>query len=85
VIFFSVFCAYNLKDIKFDYDFEAFFPNEDKELELYNNYRQTFGYDNEFVLIALENKKGIFQKDFLEKVNKLAEEVAGFLKFVKLI
>lgn len=76
MIFFSVFCIYNLKDIRFDYDFEAFFPNEDKELELYNNYRQTFGYDNEFVLIALENKKGIFQKEFLAKVNKLTQKVS---------
>jgi uncharacterized protein len=76
VILFSLFCFFNLKDIKFDYDFEAFFPNEDKELELYNNYRKTFGYDNEFVLIALENKEGIFKKDFLEKIDSFSREIA---------
>jgi predicted RND superfamily exporter protein len=64
-----------LKEIKFDYDFEAFFPNEDEELELYNNYRKTFGFDNEFVLLCVENKKGIFEKDFLQKVDKLTQEL----------
>lgn len=64
-----------MKEIKFDYDFEAFFPNEDEELELYNNYRKTFGFDNEFVLLCVENKKGIFEKDFLQKVDKLTQEL----------
>lgn len=83
MIIFSLFCAIRLKDLKFDYDFEAFFPNEDKELELYNNYRNTFGYDNEFVLISLENKQGIFQKDFLEKVNKFTQELSEIENIVK--
>lgn len=75
MILFSAFCVFNLKEIKFDYDFEAFFPNEDEELELYNNYRETFGYDNEFVLLCVENTKGIFKKDFLQKVDKLTQEL----------
>jgi predicted RND superfamily exporter protein len=61
--------------MKFDYDFEAFFPNEDRELELYNAYRKTFGYDNEYVLLALENKGGIFKKDFLVKIDSLTKEL----------
>lgn len=69
----SSFFAVQVKNMRFDYDFEAFFPNEDKELELYNNYRKTFGYDNEFVLVAIENKKGIFRKDFLIKVDSLTK------------
>jgi len=83
VILFSLFCAISLKDLKFDYDFEAFFPNEDKELELYNNYRKTFGYDNEFILIALENNKGIFKKDFLAKVDTLTQELSEIENVVR--
>ncbi|MBK7669300.1 MAG: hypothetical protein IPJ32_19340 [Sphingobacteriaceae bacterium] len=60
-------CGFQIKNLQFNYNFEDFFPNEDNELEVYNNFREKFEYDNEFVLIALENKKGIFQKDFLEK------------------
>ena len=83
MILFSLVCFVNLKDIKFDYDFEAFFPNEDKELELYNNYRKTFGFDNEFVLICFENKKGIFQKDFLQKVDKFTQELSEIENIVR--
>ena len=64
MVLFTAFCIYKSKDLSFDYDFEAFFPNEDHELELYNKFRNTFEYDNEFALIALENNKGIFNKSF---------------------
>ena len=77
VLAFSVFCASRLANLKFDYDFEAFFPNEDNELEHYNTYRKTFEYDNEFVLVALENKAGIFKKDFLLRVDSLTRALSG--------
>jgi predicted RND superfamily exporter protein len=76
VLFFSIFCGYRLLNINFDYDFEAFFPNQDHELEVYNNYRKTFEYDNEFALVAVENKAGVFRKDFLLKVDSLTKSLA---------
>lgn len=75
VIAFSVFCAFQVKYIKFNYDFEAFFPNEDNELEVYHTHRNRFEWDNEFVLLGLENKAGIFRKDFLQKVEALSNEL----------
>ena len=75
VIAFSVFCAFQVKNLKFDYDFEAFFPNEDSELEVYETHRNRFEWDNEFVLLGLENKKGIFKKDFLIKIDALTKEL----------
>lgn len=57
----------------FDYDFEALFPNENEELKHYEAYRQTFEYDNEFVLIAIENKGGLFRKSFLYRIDRLYE------------
>lgn len=82
VLVFSLFCVYKLQNIKFDYDFEAFFPNEDHELEIYNNYRKTFEYDNEFALVAIENKGGIFKKDFLLKIDSLTKKLTN-LKYVQ--
>ena len=67
----STFFVSRLSTFNFDYDFEAFFPNEDHELEVFNRYRKVFGHENEFVLIALENKQGIFKKDFLVKIDSL--------------
>lgn len=61
--------------ISFNYNFEDFFPNEDNECELYNNYRKTFEHDNEFALIALENKEGIFKRDFLLRVDSFSRAI----------
>lgn len=71
VVAFSILCAFKIQDLKFDYDFEAFFPNEDNELGVYETHRHRFEWDNEFVLLGLENKSGIFKKEFLKKVEAL--------------
>jgi len=75
VIAFSVLCAFKIKTLKFNYDFEAFFPNEDNELGVYETHRNRFEWDNEFVLLGIENKTGIFQKDFLLKIESLSNEL----------
>ena len=75
VVIISVVFAIKIKDIKFNYDFEAFFPNEDSELEVYQTHRNRFEWDNEFVLLGIENKKGIFKKDFLTKIEALTNEL----------
>jgi len=54
-------------------------------MEVYNIFRDKFEYDNEFVLIALENKEGIFKKDFLEKINSLTNDCAKLNYVAKVI
>jgi predicted RND superfamily exporter protein len=56
VILISFLFTLPLKNLSFNYDFEAFFPNEDNELETYNRHRDRFEWDNEFVLLGIENK-----------------------------
>lgn len=75
VIGFSILCGFKIGDLKFDYNFEAFFPNEDSELEIYETHRSRFEWDNEFVLLGIENKQGIFRKDFLTKIDRLTNEL----------
>ena len=66
---------YFSKNLSFSYDFESFFPDNDPALPFYKDYRKAFGHDNEFVLIALENEKGIFKKDFLTKADSLTKQL----------
>ncbi len=68
----SLLSCYYLSKLRFGYDFEAFFPNENKELTVYENFRHTFEYDNEFVLLGIENKAGIFRQDYLKKIDHLS-------------
>ncbi|MBI2269681.1 MAG: RND family transporter [Bacteroidetes bacterium] len=75
VIIITVIASFFTANIKFDYDFESFFPTDDKDLQFYLNYRDQFEYDNEFILVGLENKEGIFKKDFLHKVRSFTDSV----------
>jgi predicted RND superfamily exporter protein len=75
VTFITAISLLELRKIRFDYDFESFFPVDDPDLDVYLKFRKTFEYDNEFILIAIENKKGIFQKDFLEKIETLSDSL----------
>jgi predicted RND superfamily exporter protein len=71
----SVFFLFQIPKIGFDYDFEAFFA-EDDETKFLNSHRQRFETDNDFVFVALENKAGVFNQAFLEKTNRFIEELS---------
>ena len=63
--------CWTITGMKFSYDFEAFFPQDDPETDFYLAFRETFERDNDFYIIALENPAGVFQYDFLSKVDSL--------------
>ena len=79
--------AYFIKDLKFDYDFEKFFPLNDEETAFYFNHRKQFQSDNDFLLIAIERKQGVFDLDFLKKVEacKKSIEKLKYVRFVRSI
>lgn len=72
---FTTFFGVQLADVKFDYDFEKFFPIDDPETKFFFEHRAKFESDNDFLLIAIENKKGIFDINFLKKVDRYAKEI----------
>ena len=71
-----------LPDTKFDYDFDKFFKPDDETTKYFNNHRQDFGTDNDFILIAVVNKSGVFDPVFLTKIDSLTQEVKT-LQYVK--
>lgn len=67
----SVFFASRLR---FDYNFDNFFPKGDPDLAYYFSYRDKFGNDNDYILIGLDNQgKSLFDKSFLTKVDSLTK------------
>lgn len=76
-----------IPNIRFDYDFEKFFPQEDADTRYYFQHREIYQSDNDFLLIAIERKAGIFNKDFLNRVEKLKTEIEGLehVEFVRAI
>ncbi|MBD1396229.1 MMPL family transporter [Pontibacter sp. JH31] len=64
----SIFFASRLR---FDYNFDNFFPKGDPDLAYYLSYRDKFGNDNDYLLIGLDNGSSIFDQDFLTRVDSL--------------
>jgi len=61
--------------LEFDYDFEHFFPQNDTDLDYFLEYRKTFENDNDFTLISIGNKQGIFDTTFLQKAHQFTLEL----------
>lgn len=68
--------SFSASQLEFDYDFENFFPQNDPDLDYFLAYRETFENDNDYVLISIGNKQGIFNATFLEKANQFANDLA---------
>jgi predicted RND superfamily exporter protein len=61
--------------LKFNYDFESYFPANDEDLEYLIKYRSQYENDTDFLLIGIENSTGVLKKDFLEKVKSLSSSI----------
>ncbi|WP_076502334.1 efflux RND transporter permease subunit [Belliella pelovolcani] len=61
--------------VKFDYDFEQFFPQDDEELRFYQEFRTTFGNDNDYLLIALGQERGVFDQEFLDEALAIQDKI----------
>ncbi|MTI33542.1 efflux RND transporter permease subunit [Xanthovirga aplysinae] len=67
--------AYFALQINFNYDFEQYFPHQDPDTDFFNKYRERFGSDNDFVLIGITNKAGVFNKPFLLRLDSLTKDL----------
>ncbi len=74
-----------LKQLRLQLDLNRFFPSEDPEVSFYNEFRNQFhsDVDDETLILGLENARGIFQKDFLEKVDSLTQYITGLKYIIK--
>lgn len=72
----SLIFGYLLKDLKFDYDFEAFFPVNDPETVFFKEHRKKFESDNDFVFVAIPNKPSVFDREFLLRVDSFADSIS---------
>ena len=63
-----LFLGYSSSKLEFDYDFEKFFPQEDNDLVFYEDYREKFENDNDFILLGFTNETGVFDQQFLQKI-----------------
>ena len=60
----TLFFGFFSRNLKFDYDFESFFAQNDPDTEFFNEHRDRFESDNDFIFISLENEGGVLIQNF---------------------
>ena len=65
--------AYSAAQLRFNYNFNDFYPAGDPDLDYYQAYSDRFGNDNDYVLLGLEAPAGrtVFDPQFLVRVDSL--------------
>ncbi len=75
LVIFTGLAGFSASFLEFDYDFEHFFPQNDPDLDYFLEYRETFENDNDYVLISIGNKEGIFNPKFLNKADQFTSDL----------
>jgi len=70
-----MFLLFNITKLKFDYDFEAFFAEDDQATQFFNDNKKRFSTDNDFVFISIERPEGVFDYRFLSKVDSIVKDL----------
>lgn len=71
----TVFLSYQVTKVGFDYNFEKFFPSDDEETDFFMSYRDKYKSDNDFLLIAIERRAGVFDSLFLSKIKRYTNDL----------
>ena len=68
--------TFKASKLKFDYNLDHFFPESDKELDFFNQFKKDFSPDDEFLVLALENNnQSVFDIKFLKQVANLTQNL----------
>ncbi|MCH8902555.1 MAG: MMPL family transporter [Bacteroidetes bacterium] len=75
IIFFFLiatgFSVYFASHLKFEHQLERFFPSHDEDIHFLTEFKNEVEADDNFLLIAIEHEKSVFNKTFLKKVDSL--------------
>lgn len=81
----SICAGIAMRNVRVDYDFEKFFPNNDPELDRYLEFRERFGHDNDFLLFGIEREDGVFDRELLTRVDTLAARLSRLRRVTKVL
>lgn len=69
--------GYYCTQLKFSFDFEQFFPKGDPDLAFFQEFREEFESDDNFLLVALVRREGVFDSTFLNRVHNFSLDARG--------
>lgn len=68
---------YYTTQLKFTFSFDQFFPKGDKDYLFFENYKNDFGADDNFMIIAVPNNPSVFDSSFLNKFHQTSIDAAN--------
>ncbi|MEQ8325116.1 MAG: efflux RND transporter permease subunit [Vicingaceae bacterium] len=71
----SLYFLVQVGKINFKYNFELFFPKNDANTLFFEDFKERFQSDRDFILIGLVNNEGIYRRDFLERIDSLTKDL----------
>ncbi|MEQ8926676.1 MAG: MMPL family transporter [Fulvivirga sp.] len=74
VVIITIIAASQLPKLRFNYVFEEFFPVDDPDLITYLEFAEKFENDNDYLLLGLQSDNGLFNPNFITKLNKLTQQ-----------
>ncbi|MCB0705930.1 MAG: MMPL family transporter [Saprospiraceae bacterium] len=69
--------AYFSLGLKFNFEFEQFFPQGDPDLDFFKEFIADFEADDNFMLVAVERSEGVFDSSFLANFHDLTISSKG--------
>jgi predicted RND superfamily exporter protein len=68
--------GYYAAQLRFNYNFNDFYPAGDPDLDYYQGYSQRFGNDNDYLLLGVEAPRGgtVFEPAFLQQLDSLTRQ-----------
>jgi len=57
------------------FEFEKFFADDNEDKVFFEHHIEKFGYDNDYLLLAIENGPSVFESEFLQKVHNWQSEL----------
>ncbi|MEL6591632.1 MAG: MMPL family transporter [Bacteroidota bacterium] len=61
--------------VAFDYDFERFFPADSPETAFYDDFRERYGSEADFILIGIAREQTVFDRGFLQEIARLSDSL----------
>ncbi len=73
----SLCMAWLATQVRFDFNTEALFARHHPEVAAYRDFLDRFKHENEYLAIAIRSENGLFQQDFLTKLDSLTRDLEG--------
>ncbi len=76
VLLITAFHIYSMRTLRFDYNFENFFPIGDEDLIYYQGFRENFENDNDYLLLGFKREQGFFNQQFLNNLKNFRQQLS---------